>query len=179
MRPDLDYEDKSSYSVLVEAEDSAGRTTLATVEIQLINLNEGPYFVENSRMEVDDGDTTVLSLTDAVSYAENRTGAVESYQAVDPDGGDIVWSLWGADAASFTIDEGTLRFESAPDFEAPNDGMYQVTVRATEESAVGGGPVQIYAIDSDRYRHRRGRAGHGRNAVAPAPGRHAYQSGLG
>ncbi len=159
MRPDLNHEDKSSYTVLVEAEDSAGRTTLATVEIVLIDLNESPYFVENSR---EDG-AALTNMPD--DYMENRTAAVESFQAVDPDGGEIVWSLWGTDASDFTIDDGTLRFASPPDYETPSDrahvvdpddtanndeaenNVYRLMVRATEAAAVGGGPDKYAELD--------------------------------
>ena len=54
MRPNLDYEDKATYAVLVEAEDANGRTALANVAIELIDLNEMPYFVETSR-DADNG----------------------------------------------------------------------------------------------------------------------------
>lgn len=135
------------------------------MEIKLINLNEGPYFVENSR-----SDGAALTNMPA-SYTENRTAAVESFQAVDPDGGDIVWSLWGTDAADFTIDDGTLRFSSPPDYESPSDrefdddgngeiintgqedaegkgnNSYRLMVRATEADAVGGGPDKYTELD--------------------------------
>ena len=51
-------------------------------------------------------------------YAENGTAAVTTFTARDPEGKSIVWSLAGADAAAFSIENGVLRFESSPDYEA-------------------------------------------------------------
>ena len=151
----LDYEEKPSYTVTVRATNAAG-TSEAQVNIRLINLNEPPAFE----------DTTINAT--AISYMENRTAVVFSYNAPDPDAADpdiddnIRWSVVGTDAADFTINGGELRFRNPPDFERPTtrihdltgdgdgddtgedvaagDNTYRITVRATEKFAIGGGP---------------------------------------
>lgn len=59
----------------------------------------------------------------AVSVAENSTGAVYTATASDPDGNTLTFSIaGGADAALFQITpQGALSFRTAPDFEAPTD----------------------------------------------------------
>ena len=74
-----------------------------------------------------------------VSYAENGTGPVATYTAVDPEGAEITsWTLGGDDAGDFMIDGGVLTFMKSPDFEAAadddTDNTYEVTVQATDES---------------------------------------------
>ena len=88
-----------------------------------------------------------------IMYAENGTGPVATYTAVDPEGADITsWTLGGADADDFMIDGGVLTFAKSPDYEMATDGdrnndgdfndgdekasdnTYEVTVRATDES---------------------------------------------
>ena len=84
----------------------------------------------------------LVQAQDAIMYAENGTGPVATYTAVDPEGAAIVsWSLDGADAPDFKIEDGVLNFRKAPDYETPkgggqdatdNDNIYMVTVQATD-----------------------------------------------
>ena len=77
----------------------------------------------------------VVTGTTTTEYAENDTGAVDTYVATDPESAQILWSLSGADEDDFTITQGgLLEFASTPDYEAPTDSgpnnVYQVTVQA-------------------------------------------------
>ena len=59
-------------------------------------------------------------------YAENGTGPIATYRANDPENKPVFWTLGGADAADFTIDNGALRFSmekfpNGPNFEVPTD----------------------------------------------------------
>ena len=81
-----------------------------------------------------------LQAADAPDYPENGTGAVATFTAVDPEGESIVWSILPAsvvaagfssvDAAGFSIENGVLRFKSAPDFEAPTDARRKQYIRS-------------------------------------------------
>ena len=74
-----------------------------------------------------------------IMYAENDTGAVATFTAVDPEGESIVWSLAsGNDMEDFSIENGVLRFNSAPDFEAPADADTNNTYVVTVEASDGG-----------------------------------------
>ena len=65
------------------------------------------------------------------SFDEGETGVVARYEADDPEGEDITWSLSGTDDGFFEIDSGgRLRFKTPPDFEASRSSTYRLTVRA-------------------------------------------------
>ena len=77
----------------------------------------------------------------AIEYAENGTGSVATYTAVDPEGTGVTWGLSGVDAGDFSIDGGVLSFKKSPNYEAatgggPDDGTmsntYSVMVVATD-----------------------------------------------
>ena len=154
--PALNYEAKSSYSVIVTATDLSNdaREAMTEVTITLDNLNERPYFDKASRETADA----------TITYSEHRTNAViPMLAAVEPDGGELDWVLIGADAGDFEwedvedLDDGkdriALKFKSQPNFEkgtgsatstetnnSPGD-TYSVTVRATEKAPIGAGPA--------------------------------------
>ena len=124
----LDKETKATYTVTVSVRDSKDASGSAdtdtddtiTVTINVTDANEPP----------------VLSGSAAVDYAENGTGPVSTYTAVDPEGATIEWSLKGTDAAKFTIDGGVLAFKESPDYEDSlnTDKTYSVTVVATDKT---------------------------------------------
>ena len=108
IRPDLNFEEDSTYVVEVTAT-GAGGEMAATVTISLINLNESPFLTADSRAK------------DGLNVNENLTGAVANYQAEDPDGLGIRWEVTGPDAVDFTLTDGTLKFKTPPDFENATD----------------------------------------------------------
>ena len=91
-----------------------------------------------------------------ILYAENGTEPVRVFTSTDPEGKnptrDIDWDVTGVDADDFMIRDdngnGWLTFRESPDFETPTDrageaidptdNLYQVTVRATEQSGYTG-----------------------------------------
>lgn len=96
-------------------------------------------------VEVTNRPPTITSGDDKVDYAENGTDEVEDYNASDPGGGDISWSLpftpHAVDRALFKITrDGELNFKSPPDFENPQNSdnpppnKYKVTIRASDAS---------------------------------------------
>ncbi len=157
--PTLDYEGTSNtFSLIVTATDASdsSRTATAGVTVTLDDLNERPYFDMVSRAA---GGTA----TDPLTYIETRTNAVVELEAVEPDGDTLRWETAGADGPDFEVrqlsdipgsgkDRVALYFKSQPDFENgkgsgdfDDDGTsspieYEVTVRAIETTAVGGGP---------------------------------------
>ena len=164
-RPDLNYEEKNTYHVKVIATGENSLTATAEVTIKLINLNEGPYF------SVDSSDQEWIRLRpQEKNYDEHSTAVVANYQAVDPDKeNNVLWYVYGTDAADFTVVGGQLRFKTEPNFEAATDrphdanrdgdtgdnddevngggNTYHVTVRATERTAEGGGPLKSVDVD--------------------------------
>ena len=73
-----------------------------------------------------------------ISVDENQISALGQYQAEDPEGDAIAWSLSGPDSALFQIGEaGTLSLNAALDFEALGSAAgtndYALTVVATDD----------------------------------------------
>ena len=142
----LDYETKSSYTVVVTAVDPSGATGSTNVNITV----------------TDEDDPAVISGDDKYSYAENGTDAVATFTATDQDGDAIEWTLGGVDAGVFEIDEdsGVLSFKDSPNFEGAKDedendkdlgdqgagdNKYQVTVKASK----GDHEVEVEVTDVD------------------------------
>ena len=75
-------------------------------------------------------------------YAENDTREIATYSAEDAEGDATIWSLAGADESLFSItaDGGVLTFNSAPNFEAPDDNdannTYEITIVATDNAVI-------------------------------------------
>ena len=114
----------NEYEVTVRASDGryyGNYDVTVTVE----DVNEAPEFRSGSRT--------------SFSYRENGASALYTYQATDPEQGEIAWSVSGADAADFEISEagGVLTFREPPDFDDPDDSdadnEYLVTVVARDE----------------------------------------------
>ena len=123
----LDASSTSTYSVTVSIRDNEGPATSMvddTIEVT-INIFEGP----------------VVSGPSSKDYAENDTQDVAQFDATNPGGGTLEWSLKGDDAGDFTIAGGTLRFGTTPNYEAPadddTDNEYLVTVVASDGSQRG------------------------------------------
>ena len=162
--PVLDYEGHPEGFVL-DVTVKNGETTVATarVFVRLTDVNEPPSFNKASR---EDAGATI-----AIAYVETRMDAVETFTAVDGDGADVRYDVWGTDAADFDISAtGVVTFKNQPDFENPTDrphdanadgdtddsgggdeaaadGMYHITVRATEKTTVGDGPPLSDTLD--------------------------------
>ena len=108
-----DFETKSSYAVTVKATVGT-KTTARAVAVTVTDVNEAPAIAGPA----------------AVNFAENSTAAVGRYAAADPEGGTATLTLGGTDSASFTFANGTLRFNSAPEYGTKNS--YSVTFTASD-----------------------------------------------
>jgi hypothetical protein len=120
----LDYEAKSSYSVVVRVSDSGGNTHDETITVNVNDLNEAPTVITPTSFVVDEN--------------TNTTGgySVGSLSTTDPDSPEsFTYSIVGGpDAAKFSIggvgsdelvlDDGTLDFEA--------QSSYAVVVRVTD-----------------------------------------------
>ena len=125
------YEQKSEYEVTLNAYD--GRFTgRLDVTVTIADENEQPMVTSSSG-------------TGAFSIAENSGTTVGDFDATDPEGHAVTWSLAsGGDSRFFEIDEtnAALSFKESefneneiPDYESTglgSDKAYNVTVRATE-----------------------------------------------
>ena len=116
----------SEYEVTVEARDDAFNTSSLPVTVTVTDVNEGPE----------------VSGQQSLSFAENQATdqVLATYNATDPEDPFTPitrWSLTGADAGDFTINEnGELSFRNVPDHEKPadsnRDNAYNFSVRASD-----------------------------------------------
>ena len=115
----------NEYLLTVRASDGQ-YTGMLNVTVTVRDVNEAPEFTSNSKSRT------------SFTYTENSTHALYTYQAADPEGGTITWSVSGTDGGDFDIGEsGALSFADVPDFENPvdanGDNEYLVTVEARDD----------------------------------------------
>ncbi len=126
-----DYEDPAgfrgnTYRVRIRATDdgSPSRTDTLRVDVQVTNINEvGPVT----------GDA-------AISLDEDHNSPIAQYQAEDPEGDTVTWSLSGPDASGFEIDqEGSLTLAGTGDLDTTGSSagtnVYSLTVTATDDGS--------------------------------------------
>ena len=118
----LDYETKISYTVTITVSDSQLTDSIdVTINVTDVDENRAPSFAEGT------------STTRAV--AENTaadTNIGDPVSATDPDNDTLTYTLGGADAESFRIDNtnGQLRTDAALDYETKPS--YSVTVSVSD-----------------------------------------------
>lgn len=85
----------------------------------------------------------------SIDYAENGTGAVDTYSA---NRSGVNWSLSGEDDGLFDISGGQLTFKNSPDFEDPKDSgennVYKVTVRASKSGHITGSLAVVIEVNN-------------------------------
>ena len=122
----LDYETKTSYSVIVSVSDDNGGSDSITVTINITDVNENraPVFT--------DGSSTTRAVAENTGSGQNIGTRVS---ATDANTGDtLTYTLGGADAASFSIDgtNGQLQTKAALDYEAKTSYSVTITVSDTK-----------------------------------------------
>ena len=149
-RESFDRETKDSYEVVIKATDNYGLSDSVTVTIDVTNIVE----------------LQPLTGPATVGYEENRAVRVATFSASSEEDRELLsWSLSGADAGSFRIDEpaGVLRFDlpivapnlfaPQPDYEAPTDtgtdGAYEVTVEVGDGVTTHSLDVEVTITDQD------------------------------
>ena len=101
----------------VTATDPSADSDSIAVTIEVTDVDESP----------------TLTGKDSVSHAENSILPVAEYDASDPEEKSLTWRLAGDDGGDFTISNGVLSFDSAPNYEDPNhNNVYEVTVVASD-----------------------------------------------
>ena len=143
----LDYEKKNSYMVTLTVTDGSGASNNSAsiaVTIHVTDLDEAPTIVV--------GDLAI-SGPSTKDYAENGTGAVDTYTAVGPHADMARWTLEGDDAGEFSIRGGMLSFRSAPDYENPADAdmdnTYMVTVKANDGTYMDDQAVMVMVTNME------------------------------
>ena len=145
---DLGLGPDKAYTVTVQATEvddgdtqTLERTGRLAVTVTITNVNEPPMVARSSG-------------TGPFSIEENSGTDVGSFDATDPEGQGVTWSLeTSGDHDRFEIDaaNGALSFKEAPDYESSDLGLgpdkaYTVTVQATE---VDDGDAQTRELTGD------------------------------
>ena len=120
----LDYERKSSYTVIVSVSDGANPNQTMTVRVYVLDVvevspNNAPAFTE--------GESTTRTVAENTASGENIGGPVS---ATDADEDTLTYTLGGTDAAHFSIDSasGQLQTYAVLDFEDRSTYSVVVTV---------------------------------------------------
>ena len=151
-KADLDYEKKSSHTVMLTGTDTSGATNNSAsieVTIYVTDLDERPVITEG-----------VLTLTGPMvnqEYPENGTEAVGTYRMDGAEVAGATMELMGDDAGDFTLEGSgmsrTLKFTSTPNFEMPmdmdEDNEYKVTVRVRKGQIMAMADLTVTVTDED------------------------------
>ena len=151
-KADLDYETKSSHTVMLTATDTSGAANNSAsieVTIYVTDLDERPVITEG-----------VLSLTGPMGsqeYPENGTEAVGIYTMDGPKAIGATMELMGDDAGDLTLEGSgmsrTLKFASIPNFEMPmdmdEDNEYKVTVMVRKGEFMVMADLTVVVTDVD------------------------------
>jgi hypothetical protein len=118
---DRNGDNEYQITITVEDDGSPSRDDSEDVTILVTNRNELSDISGDAELTVQEG----------------QTGLLAQYQVEDPEGDEITWSLTGADAANFQIDQaGNLSLQNALDFEvssAAGSNVHSVTVTAADD----------------------------------------------
>ena len=108
----------------------------------------------SSTNDTSDSSNTAPELVGVMEYSvDENTTNVATIEASDADGDPITYSLFGQDAAVFTIgaSSGVLTFAAAPDYERPGDAnadnVYNVTVSASDGTASSSLGLVVTVVD--------------------------------
>ena len=131
----------NTYAVRVRARNVAGLGTPSTeVTVSGASLNVGP----------------VVSGRANPYFFEGNPRDVTTYIATDPESDGITWSLSGDDASFFSIADGALNFDSAGDFEDPQDvggnNAYDLNILASDGQNTATFPVTVIIRDVEDER---------------------------
>ena len=142
-----DGNDGNLFEVTVTATDANDASADVEVTIIVTDVDEKPS-LSTPELGAADNVFTAAERTDAgagnteidADPATTATGIqAAQYTATDQDEGDVVsWSVEGADGDKFTIVNGLLAFDKAPNFEAKGsaagNNKYKVTIVASDEA---------------------------------------------
>ncbi len=138
----LDYEAKSSYSVRITVSDSELTDTIdVTINVSDVDENRAPSFAE--------GTSTTRSIAENTAADTNIGSAVA---ATDPDDDTLTYTLGGADAAAFSINNttGQLQTRAALDYEAKSSYSVRITVSDSKLTDTIDVTINVTDVDENR-----------------------------
>ena len=136
----LDYETKTSYTVIITVSDGS-LTDSIMVTIKVTNLDETP---SNNAPVLTDGNTTTRSIKENSTSGTN-IGAVIT--ATDADNNTLAYLLSGTDASSFAIDSTTGQLKTSAALDHETKAFYTVTVTVSDGTTIDRITVTITVTD--------------------------------
>ena len=137
----LDFETKSSYTVVVSVSDSKGGTDSITVTINVTDLDETPS--NNPPVFTAGNDPITLTIAENMPAGTNVGDPVS---ATDADESTLAYLLSGDDASAFSIDDdGQLKTSASLNHETKSS--YTVTITVTDGSLTDSIAVTINVTD--------------------------------
>ena len=144
--PDREATRGNTYDVTVEASDGKDAHGNADtwvddrfeVTVTVTDVDEAPVITSGPTSE---------------SVAEGHAGEVARFDAGDPEGAEVIWSLLGTDREDLLIGRtsGVVEFAASTDFEAPADSgrnnSYVVTVQASDGRLTATRPLAVTVTD--------------------------------
>ncbi len=137
----LDYEAKSSYSLIITVSDG-NLTDTIDVTINIVDVDESPV---NTAPEFTDGDGTTRSV------AENTGSGVDigpAVSATDVDNDTLAYGLIGTDATSFSIDSTNGQLRTSDDLDYETKPSYSVTITVSDGNG-GSDSISVTIIITD------------------------------
>ena len=111
------------FTVTIKATDPSGSSVMVVMTITVDETDEAPVFTMDKLSHMHEEKTAA-------------TTAVYDFEAYDPEGETVTFSLSGSDSGKLSIDStsGELTFDASPDYEMPGDAggnnVYDVMVKA-------------------------------------------------
>ena len=136
----LDYETKTSYTVIITVSDGS-LTDSIMVTIKVTNLDETP---SNNAPVLTDGDTTTRSIAENSTSGTNIEAVIA---ATDADNNTLAYLLSGTDASSFAIDSTTGQLKTSAALDHETKASYTVTVTVSDGTTIDRITVTITVTD--------------------------------
>ncbi len=138
----IDYESgKTTYRVVVTATDEADQAASANVVVTVDNVNEPPEF---------DASNIFMELFTVYENSAADINIGDPITAVDPEGGDVTYSLTGANAGLFAVDasSGQVKSKASLNYELASE--YTVAFTASDpQSNSASIDLTITVLDDD------------------------------
>ena len=142
--------ENSNGAVIITASNNNVDAPDKTVEVNGSGSNSAHIIrVAAATLTITDDDPPEVMGEDAPEYVEGETKPVATYTASNPANVGLRWTVTGPDAGEFRIDQtGRLFFRTSPDYEAPPNKEYAVTVQASDGTLTGELPVMVTVADA-------------------------------
>jgi len=114
-----------SFTFTITATDPSGEDDTVTMTVTVDAEDEAPVFTNGEAAH---------TFEEIPEGTDSPDLAVYTFAATDVEGDTVSYAMSGADASKFTLADGALSFQAAPDFEAPGsadgDNVYEITITA-------------------------------------------------